>query len=76
MQEHTLARSAHVAGRLALDSADGYTLSSGQAIELKDGVHWLAGSVEADGATYWFIPEDGTFENDRIALRPGVHIRK
>lgn len=61
-------------GRLALDSTDGHTLSSGQYISVKQGEFWIAGVVESDGETYALIPEYGSWQT-RIPLQAGMTIQ-
>ncbi len=59
--------------RLALDSADGRILSSGQHIAVKQGAIWIPGRIEGDGEQYALIPDRGW--QARIILRAGMTIQ-
>lgn len=61
-------------GRLAFDSADGHTLSSGQRLSVKQGDFWIPGMVESDGLAYMLIPDAGGWQA-RIDLRPGMVVQ-
>lgn len=76
MQGRTLYKSSHVKGRFAFDAPDGSTLSDYHPIILKLGNFAIPGTVRTDFDTSWFVPECGTFRDDRIELKDGMIVRE
>ena len=61
-------------GRLALDSPEGHTLSSGHHISVKQGEFWIPGIVEGGGESYALIPDRGGW-SERIPLQSGMIVQ-
>lgn len=76
MEEHILYKSSRVQGRFALDNVDGFTLSDYHPIILKLGNFAIPGTVRTDYDTSWFVPEGGTYRDDRIELHEGMIVRE
>lgn len=76
MDGRILYKSSHVKGRFAFDAPDGSTLDDYYSIILKLDNLAIPGSVRTDFDTSWFVPEGGTFRDDRIELREGMIVRK
>jgi hypothetical protein len=73
---HKLYKSTRIKGRFALDNPDGPTLSSWHPIVLVLGPFALAGHVETDSDTSWFVVSGGNFRDDAIELREGLTVRE